>query len=83
MRLDASREFAAFTATVANVKMHANMIGDVDVLVSMMELLCSLVIGMFATLPQDADKEVLRILLENKYNEILDANQLNRTKGER
>jgi hypothetical protein len=79
MRLDASREFEVFTKIVTQIKMHANMIGDTDVLLSLMETLANLTIGMFATLPQDADKEVLRVLLEQKYDEILEANQLRRT----
>ena len=81
MKLDASKEFEAFTSIVNTVKMHANLIGDTEVLVSLMETLASLTIGMYATLPQDADdKPVLRALLEQKYDEVMEANQLRRTK---
>lgn len=79
MRIDASKEFEMFTKVVSNIKMHANLISDVEVLVSLTETLASLLIGMFATLPQDADKDALRALLGNKYDEILEANGLKRT----
>lgn len=77
MKLDCSKEFEAVTRYVDHIKHSADLIGDVDVIVDLMNVLTTLVTSMFV-LPASL-KPAERALLEAALTKQLEMHYLKYT----